>query len=213
MTSSWSAIDGTAGVPSSRGPFDAVVVGASFGGPTAIERIMRALPDDFPVPIAVCQHMSSGMTALWSERLSEVCGLRVCEAAHRMPFDPGSIYIAPTGLQARLDEGIGAGGGFRLSEDDASSLHVPSIDALFASAAQTYGSGTLAVLLTGLGNDGAEGMLAVRMAGGYTICESAATAISYSMPSAAQEIGAVTEELPLDRIAPRIIELAAIGRS
>ncbi len=202
---------GLAGVPSSRGPFDAVVVGASFGGPAAVERIARELPDDFPLPVGVCQHISSGMTGLWSERLSGLCSLRVREASHKMAFEPGSIYIAPTGLQTRLKRSAG-GYLLHVTPDGATPLYAPSIDELFASAAQVYGSRTLAVLLTGLGADGAEGMLAVRMAGGYTIAESADTAASYSMPGAAVELGAVVEELPLGRIAPRVLELASIGR-
>jgi len=203
---------GLAGVPSSRGPFDAVVIGASFGGPSAVERIARELPDDFPVPVAVCQHISSGMTALWSERLTGVCQLRVCEATDGMQFAPGAIYIAPTGLQTRLHSKLDGTCQLRLTADTTDSLYVPSIDALFASAAQVFGSRTLALLLTGLGSDGADGMLSVRMAGGYTIAESADTAASYSMPGAAVELGAVVEELALDRIPARVLELATIGR-
>lgn len=212
MTHDFGVSAGTAGVPSSRGPFDAVVVGASFGGPSAFERIIRQLPDDFPLPIAVCQHISSGMTALWSERLAGVCALDVREAADRMVFAPGCIYIAPTGMHTRLKRS-GEGAQLRLEPDQAHGLHVPSIDTLFASAAQTFGSRTLAVLLTGLGSDGAEGTLAVRMAGGYTICESADTAASYSMPGSAVELGGVVEELALDRIPARLLELAQIGRA
>jgi len=202
---------GIAGVPSSRGPFCALVIGASFGGPSAVERIARLLPDDFPLPVAVCQHISPGMTALWSERLSGVCHLNVREAIDGMPFEPGSIYIAPTGLQTKL-QNTPERCELRLTADTSDALYVPSIDGLFASAAQAFGSRALAILLTGLGVDGAEGMLAVRMAGGYTISESADTAASYSMPGAAVELGGTVEELPLDRIPARVLELAAIGR-
>ncbi len=205
------AVQGGAGVPASRGPFDAVVVGASFGGPRAIEQIVSKLPDDFPLPIVVCQHISEGMTGVWSERLASTCPLQVCEAADGSALRPGTVYIAPTGNEAVLKN---SRAGLRLSLQAASpdALHAPSIDGLFASAAQELGCRTLAVLLTGMGRDGAEGMLGVRMAGGYTIAESVATADSHSMPGAAVDLGGVVEELPRTRIASRLAELAAIGR-
>jgi two-component system chemotaxis response regulator CheB len=110
------------------------------------------------------------------------------------------VVKSPLGPQARLDA------------DFADSLHVPAIDVLFSSAADSFGSGTLAVLLTGLGRDGTSGMLRVREAGGYTIGEAESTAASYSMPGSAAEAGAVVQELPLDRIGARLSALAAPGR-
>lgn len=200
-----------AGVPASRGPFDVVVVGASFGGPRAIEQIVSKLPEGFPVPIIVCQHISEGMTGMWSERLAGSCPLEVCEASDGAMLQPGTVYIAPTGSEAVLKN---SRSGLRLALQEANphSLHAPSIDGLFSSAAQELGCRALAVLLTGMGRDGAEGMLSVRMSGGYTIAESVATADSHSMPGAAVDLGAVIEELPRTRIASRLAELAAIGR-
>lgn len=202
---------GAAGVPASRGPFDVVVLGASFGGPKAIEQIASRLPDDFPIPLVVCQHIAAGMTGVWSGRLASTCRIGVCEATHGATLRPGTLYIAPTGSEAALKNSR-AGLRLSLTEADRDALHAPSIDGLFASAAQELGCRTLAVLLTGLGRDGAEGMLGVRMAGGYTIAESAATADSHSMPGAAVDLGAVIEEMPRGRIAPRLVELAAVGR-
>lgn len=202
---------GGAGVPASRGPFDAVVIGASFGGPKAIEQIVSKLPDDFPLPLVVCQHIAQGMTAVWSGRLASTCPLEVCEATHGVALRPATLYIAPSGSEAALKNSR-AGLRLSLAEADPDALHAPSIDGLFASAAQELGCRTLAVLLTGLGRDGAEGMLSVRMAGGYTIAESAATADSHSMPGAAVDLGAVIEEMPRTRIASRLTDLAAVGR-
>ncbi len=197
------------GVPASTGPFEALVIGASFGGPRAIEKILAALPRRFRLPVAVCQHITPGMTALWADSLCGKCRVKVVEAVSHTPFEPGVVHIAPAGMQMRLSN-VGGRPVVRLDPDFADSLHVPSIDVLFTSAAQTFGSRTLAVVLTGLGNDGTMGMLQVRQAGGYTIGESQATAVSYSMPGSAHEAGAVVEQLPLDRIPERIIELGAV---
>lgn len=194
------------GVAANLGPYDVMVVGASFGGTRAIEAILSELPADFPLPIAICQHITEGMTRSWAELLSARCAIDVVEATDRRPLQPGTAYIAPVGLQMRLIKGP-LGVQTRLDPDFADSLHVPSIDMLFSSASQATGSGTLAVLLTGLGSDGATGMLQIRQAGGYTIGESRETAASYSMPGAAAELGGVVEQLPLDRVASRLIRL------
>jgi two-component system chemotaxis response regulator CheB len=183
------------------------VIGASFGGPRAVESILSAFPRYFPLPIAVCQHMTEGMTGMWAERLSHVCPFPVVEGTARAKFRPGTAYVAPAGRQMRLLAGPN-GTQLRVDPDFADSLHVPSIDILFSSAADALGSRVLAVLLTGLGNDGASGMLRIRLAGGYTIAESAETAVSHSMPGSAVNAGAVVEQLPLQRIAERVMTLA-----
>lgn len=195
------------GVPVNTGPFNALVIGASFGGPRAIQQVLAELPSDFPLPVAIVQHTGPGMTEYWAQSLSEKSRIPVVEATSMARFEPGIVYIAPVGTQMRLSQGAHTVV-IRLSLGAEGDLHVPSIDVLFSSAATQFGSGTLAVLLTGLGKDGAKGMLAVRRAGGYTIAESAATALSHSMPGAAVAAGAVLEELPLPKMAQRVIELA-----
>lgn len=204
-----SGVLSVSGVPANTGPFDALVIGASFGGPRAVERILVALPRRFRLPVAVCQHITPGMTSLWADALCSKCRVKVVEAVSHAAFEPGTVHIAPAGKQMRLFK-AGGRSMVRLDPDFADSLHVPSIDVLFSSAAQTFGSRTLAVVLTGLGNDGTIGMLQIRQAGGYTIGESVETAASYSMPGSAHEAGAVVEQLPLDRIADRIIELGSV---
>lgn len=195
-----------AGIPANTGPYDVVVVGASFGGTRAIENVLAELPARFPLPIVVCQHITEGMTGPWAELLCKRCAITVVEATDRMVLKPGTAYIGPVGRQMRLLR-VEGGDVLRLDPDFADSLHVPSVDMLFSSAARSFGSGVLAVLLTGLGSDGASGMLQIRQAGGYTIGESAETAVSYGMPGSAAELGAVVEQLPLDRIAHRLIAL------
>lgn len=197
-----------AGVPAWIGPYDAVLIGASFGGPKAIEAILAALPADFPAPIVVCQHITPGHTEQWAQRLGNHSKLIVTEAVNNERMQPGHVYIAPAGRHLRF---IRLDGHYRirLDADLSDSLHVPSIDAMFTSAAKAIGARVLAVLLTGMGTDGAQGLLALRRTGAYTLAESEESAQSYSMPGAAVSLGAVTEELPLDALAKRVAELGS----
>ena len=186
----------------------AVAIGASAGGPAAIETVLSALPWNFPAPIAICQHMTDGATALWAERLNGKCHLRVCEAEQGEPFLPGRAYIGPIGRHLRI-RGTAAEPYVSLEPDRGESPHVPSIDELMRSVAQTFGSRSLGVLLTGMGHDGTEGMLAIRRAGGVTLAEPADSAFIGSMPGAAIEAGAVGESVPLERMGAVIVDRVA----
>ena len=185
-------------------PLRAVIIGASAGGPREIQSVLEELPADFPAPIAICQHMTEGATAPWATRLDECCALEVVEAQPGMKFAAGHVYIAPTGRHMRL---IGAAHVARITllPDFADALHVPSIDFLMNSAAEVFGSRVLGVLLSGMGSDGALGMLAIRKAGGATICQSAESAPFSSMPLAAAELGAVSELADLTHLAALIM--------
>ncbi len=197
------------GSPSSgAGPFEIVAIGASFGGPKAIECVLGALPQGFFLPIVICQHITPGMTGIWAQMLTGRSSLSVSEAVDGCELLPGTAHIAPAGLQMRVVSGS-RGPRVRMDHDFADSLHVPAIDVLFSSAAKAFGSRTIAVLLTGMGRDGTSGMVQIRHAGGYTIGESECSAMSYSMPGSAVEAGGVVEQLPLERIASRIVELGA----
>jgi two-component system chemotaxis response regulator CheB len=138
--------------------------------------------------------MPPGFTQTWAERLDSVCRLRVKEATYGEPFVPGTVYVAPTGKHMRIKR-EGKEASVVLDMDFADSLHVPSIDILMSSMAQAYGSRALGVLLTGLGQDGALGLLALRRAGGHTIAETEDSAVAYSMPGSAVEMGAAAEEV------------------
>lgn len=182
------------GVPLGSIPLDVVVIGASTGGPPTVEQLLRELPSDFRAPVAICQHMPPGFTHTWAERLDSVCRLRVKEARYGEPFVAGTVYVAPTGKHMRvLREDREAK--IALDMDFADSLHVPSIDILMSSVAHAFGSRALGVLLTGLGQDGALGLLALRRAGGHTIAETEDSAVAYSMPGSAVELGAAAEEV------------------
>ncbi len=180
-------------------PLQAVIIGASAGGPGQVQALLEQLPADFPVPIAVCQHMTAGATEPWAERLDERTPFRVVEATPGAKFEAGTVYIAPSGKHMRL---LGPARKPRISllGDFADALHVPSIDFLMSSAADVFGSRVLGVILTGLGSDGALGMLAIRRAGGPTIIESVDSAQFTSMPLAAAELGAASEQVHLDQM-------------
>jgi len=199
----------SSGVPVWTGAFDVVLIGASLGGPPAVEKILAELPAEYPTPVVICQHMPPGHTEQWARHLDTKARLSVREAQRNKRLEPGVAYIAPGGLHLRFQRAEDGGYRMRLDADFADSLHVPSIDLMFSSAAQVFGSRVLAALLTGMGTDGATGMLAVRRAGGHTLAESAQTAMSYSMPGAAVGLGAVVEELALESLARRVAELGA----
>jgi len=190
-------------------PLQAVVIGASAGGPGQVQALLEQLPADFPVPIAICQHMTAGATEPWAERLDECTPFRVVEASPGAKFEAGTVYIAPSGKHMRL---LGPARKPRISllPDFADALHVPSIDFLMSSAADVFGSRVLGVILTGLGSDGALGMLSIRRAGGPTIVESVESAPFASMPLAAAELGAASEQVHLDRMGA-IIEARVAG--
>jgi two-component system chemotaxis response regulator CheB len=187
------------GTPIGGAQLLAVVIGASAGGPSAIEKLLAPLPRSFPAPIAVCQHMTDGVIGAWAYRLDNVCRLRVSQAEHDEPFLPGRVYIAPSGSHMRI-RGDSSVPKLSLEADRFDSLHVPSIDLLMESAAVVFGSRVLGALLTGMGADGSRGLLTIRRAGGVTLVESESSAFMSSMPNSAVELGAAGEVVPLGRM-------------
>jgi two-component system chemotaxis response regulator CheB len=181
-----------------------LVVGASTGGPRAITVLLRALPADFPVPVAIVVHMPPGYTDAFANRLDKECALDVVEATDGLMMRPGLVVIARAGIHLKLRN---SGGGVCAALDvmPMDSLHRPSVDALFASAAAVYGGGTLGVVLTGMGADGLEGARAIHAAGGRIVVEDASTCVVYGMPRAVAEQGLADAELPLPDVAPAII--------
>lgn len=175
-----------------------VCVGASTGGPQAVQEFLSSLPRGFPLPVVVVQHMPKGFTRLFADRLNALGGLPVREAEQGDRLQPGMVTIAQAGQHitlVRTEEGLRC----LLSPFPAHS-HVPSVDVLFESAARVCKARTIGVLLTGMGHDGARGMVAIRQAGGLTIGESEETCVVYGMPRAAHEAGGVAHLLPLQKI-------------
>jgi two-component system chemotaxis response regulator CheB len=182
-----------------------VVVGASTGGPRAITVLLRALPASFPVPGAVVVHMPAGYTEAFARRLDGECALDVVEASEGLLLRPGLVMIARAGIHLKLrDSRDGACATLDVHPMDA--LHRPSVDALFTSAAATFGATTLGVVLTGMGSDGADGARAIRAAGGRVLVEDASTCVVYGMPRAVAEQGLADAELALPDVAAGIIE-------
>jgi two-component system chemotaxis response regulator CheB len=181
-----------------------VTIGASWGGLHAIETVLSGLPEGFPIPIAIAQHraVDTGSGAL-SRMLSVRSGLDVSEAGDKDPIERGRVYIAPPDYHLLVEPD-----GFALSVEEMVHHSRPSIDVLFDSAADTYGAGLIGVILTGANADGAYGLTRVKRRGGVTIVQDPETAEKRDMPDAAISTGAADEVLPLDRIAPRILELA-----
>jgi len=179
--------------------FELLGVVASTGGPNALVEVLNGLPSGFPIPILVVQHMTSSFSRAFVEWLDDVCMARVLAARDRMPVEAGTIYVAPADVHLTID-----GRRLRLDDSPPVCMQRPSGTALFRSMARAAGPAAIGVLLTGMGEDGAEGLREIRARGGYTIAEDESTAVVYGMPGAAVALGAVCESIPLPRIAPRL---------
>ncbi len=184
-----------------------VCIGASTGGTEAIRALLQRLPSDAP-PVLVTQHMPPGFTATFAARLDKLCAVRVVEAADGMHVERGTAYVAPGGMHlavARDHRGYVA----RVQDGEPVNRHKPSVAVLFDSAAGTAGPDAIAVILTGMGKDGAAGLLAVRHAGGHTIAQDEASCVVFGMPREAIALGAAMDVLPLSAIAGRVMAIAA----
>jgi len=182
--------------PSRLPPSDKIIaIGASTGGVEALKAVLMHLPADMP-PILIAQHMPERFTAAFARRLDSECPMRVCEATHNQQIEHGCVYIAPGGHHLELAR---HGSTFCCSLDDGPlvSGHRPSVDVLFSSVAKLAAPRAVGVILTGMGRDGANGLLAMRKAGCPTFGQDANTALIYGMPRVAFEIGAVAAQYPL----------------
>ncbi|WP_036289398.1 chemotaxis response regulator protein-glutamate methylesterase [Methylosinus sp. PW1] len=181
-----------------------VAIGSSTGGVEALLTILSHFPENCP-PTIVTQHMPPVFTASFAARLDRMCKPQVAEATDGAPILPGRVYLAPGGA-AHL-EVVKSVGGYRcrLSNTEAVNGHRPSVDVLFNSVAQSAGRNALGVILTGMGRDGAQGLLAMRKLGAETIGQDEASSLVYGMPKAAFEIGGVGKQLTLQRIAAQIL--------
>jgi two-component system chemotaxis response regulator CheB len=187
--------------------FECVAIGTSTGGPVALSKIIPALPAAFPLPVVVVQHMPPGFTRPLAERLNATSALRVGEASDGSILQKGSVLIAPAGQQLTLRRTPGDEVEVALVPDISGSLHVPSVDVMTASMSEVYGAGTLAVILTGMGQDGVLGLRRVKERGGYVVGQDAATSVVYGMPRAAALAGLVDRVVALEDVAPALCEL------
>lgn len=175
---------------------------SSTGGPGALARLLRGLGSEFPLPVVAVQHISSNFVEGFGAWLNSVCPLRVALARGGELPEKGHVYLAPANRHLVVEAG-----GLRLKDGNAVCGQKPAGTVLLRSMARTLGTRALGVVLTGMGDDGAEGLLEIRRAGGYTIAEHRSTAIVYGMPGAAVRIGAVLESLPLPEIPRRLMQL------
>ena len=179
-----------------------IALGASTGGVEAIRAVLAQMPGDCP-PIVIAQHMPPGFTSRFAARLDEVCALKVVEAEDRMLLLPGHAYVAKGDYHLRVEKSSGQLK-CRLTQDELTSGHRPSVDILFESVAKTVGAMAVGAILTGMGRDGARGLKLMRDAGAYTVGQSKSSALVYGMPRVAFEEGAVVEQAPVEEIAGRL---------
>jgi two-component system chemotaxis response regulator CheB len=182
-----------------------VAIGASTGGVEALVAILSKFPRDC-APTLVTIHLPSPFTRSFAERLDRVCAPRVHEAVQGAPIMPGNIYLAP-GTHAHLEVSRADQLRCVLKEGDQISGHRPSVDALFHSVASHVGKKAIGVILTGMGADGSQGLLAMRKAGARTLGQNEATCVVYGMPKVAWQLGAVEKQAPLQSIAAQIAAL------
>jgi two-component system chemotaxis response regulator CheB len=185
------------------GSFQMLGIVCSTGGPGALVHLLGALGPGFPLPILLVQHMTGSFLEGFASWLEDIGPFRATIVKDGSIPVPGVLHLAPAERHLRLDAGR-----LRLDAGNPISFQRPSGTVLFQSMAQHLGPDALGVLLTGMGEDGASGLLDIRRSGGYTIAEDESTAAVYGMPAAAVLLGAVCESLPLPAIAPRILELA-----
>lgn len=182
---------------------DAVVIGASTGGPKALQEVLTKLPENLGVPVFVVQHMPEGFTKVFAERLDKACKMRVVEASEGMKISKDTIYIAKGGQHMT----VGSNNIIHLNEEPPIWGVRPAVDKLFNSAIKVYGGNLISTILTGMGRDGAEGTSNIKDSGGITISEDKSTCTIYGMPKAAFETGKVDLVIPLNEIASNIIRI------
>ena len=195
--------------PQAQGSVSLVCVGCSTGGPAALQRILPVLPEDFPVPILVVQHMPPGFTAPFARRLDGLCSLHVQEASQGQLLEPHTVSIAPAGSQLTICR-RGSKLAVELSKEPARMLHMPSVDVMMLSAAETCGSHAVGVILTGMGSDGEHGICALYSRGALTIGQDERSCAVYGMPRACAEQGTLHRILPLEEIPRELLRAMSL---
>lgn len=184
-----------------------VAIGASTGGVEALIAVVSQFPSNCP-PTVITQHMPATFTRTFAERLDRLTGAAVCEAFDGAPLEPGRVYLAPGGVAHLRVEGDSQPR-CRLWRGEPVNGHRPSVDVLFHSVAKALGARAFGAILTGMGRDGAEGLLAMRKAGAATVGQTESSCLIYGMPKAAFEIGATQKQVPLYMMASEILRVTA----
>jgi two-component system, chemotaxis family, protein-glutamate methylesterase/glutaminase len=183
--------------------YSVVGVGTSWGGLAALRKLLGDLPGDFNLPVVVVQHRSKDSDRLLSQLLQDATDLRVCEAEDKDPLTPGTVHVAPADYHILVDTGY-----LSLTVEEPVRFSRPSIDVMFSSAADTYGSGAIGVVLTGANEDGARGLADIVKRGGRALVQDPRSAEIAIMPLAAVKMAPSAEVLPLEALAPKLIELS-----
>ena len=184
-----------------------IAIGASTGGTEALRAVLEVLPPNTP-PIIVTQHMPERFTKTFADRLNQLCRISVKEAEDGDSVLPGHALIAPGSYHMTLVRS-GARYSVRLNQDPPVNRHRPSVDVMFDSVARYAGANTIGVILTGMGGDGAKGMLAMKQAGAYTLAQDEASCVVFGMPKEAIKLGGVDKILPLDDIPAAMLAYAS----
>lgn len=182
-----------------------VAIGASTGGPRAIQEVLSHLPGDLTTPFLVAVHMPKAFTGAFAERLNDLCKLSVKEAENGDKIKPGHVFLTPGGMQTRVKRRGLTDFYIDISNDPANSIYKPSVDVSMTSVAECYPGRALGVILTGMGHDGREGMRLIREKGGKTMAQNEETCTVYGMPKAVVDAGLADKIVPLDKIAAEIV--------
>lgn len=180
-----------------------IAIGSSTGGTEAVKDVLEVLPPNTP-PILITQHMPERFTKTWADRMNQLCRISVKEAEDGDSVLPGHALIAPGSYHMTLVRS-GARYSVRINQDPPVNRHRPSVDVLFDSVARYAGANAVGVILTGMGGDGAKGMLAMKQAGAYTIAQDEASCVVFGMPKEAIKLGGVDKILPLGDIAGAVL--------
>lgn len=186
---------------------DIVVLGISTGGPQALKRLIPQLPSDLPVPVAMVMHMPVGYTEMYAAKLNEMSPLEVREAAEGDEIKPGHVFLAPAGRHLFLKRNADGKVVVHLDARPFSTLHRPSVDVLFQSAAEVYGNRVLGVVMTGMGSDGKQGAAWIKAQGGLVFTEAESSCVVYGMPGVVVEAGLSDKSIALADMAHAIREV------
>jgi two-component system chemotaxis response regulator CheB len=193
-------------------PIGILAIGASTGGPNALGEVIPHLPADFPVPVVIVQHMPPVFTRLLADRLNSCSPLSVREGEAGKLLEPGQVWIAPGNYHMTVAR-RGTAAVLNLNQEPPENSCRPAVDVLFRSVAQTYGASVLAVVMTGMGSDGARGALHIRESGGGILVQDEATSIVWGMPGSVVEAGVVDKICPLTEISQEIVRRVAFSRT
>jgi two-component system chemotaxis response regulator CheB len=186
--------------------FDLLVIGVSTGGPQGLKAVIPRLPADFPLPVAIVMHMPIGYTKAYAKRLDELSALTVIEAAEGDQVRPGIVFIAPAGRHLTFVRDPQGEVRIHLDVSPFDTPHRPSVDVLFQSAADIYRDRVLALVMTGMGDDGSQGAAWIKARGGCILTEAEETCVVYGMPRSVVEAGLSDASVPLDRLTEAIAE-------